>query len=212
MPERWSRYLTFLLILVLTAIGFVTWVALLTLAWAALHLAGVVTNLWLIVEALSTALAAAAVVGAGFVAYREINESASTRHVEIADRLFRELNSAENIAARRQIFQRLPPFADGGMEKLSAQDREAMKMALNALDHVAFLTQENWIPEATLMPWMNPMVAKVWVKLKPYVEEERRRRREPEFYERAGALGERCLAWRAHHRPDAEIVWRDDAL
>ena len=50
------------------------------------------------------------------------------------------------------------------------------------------------------------------MKLKPYVEAERNRRQEPDYYERAGALGERCLAWRKHHRPGAEIVWLDDAL
>ena len=212
MPERWSQYLTFLLILVLTGAGFVVWVLFLILVWALLHLAGVNTSLWLMIEALSTAVAAAAVVGAGFVAYKEINESASSRHVEIADRLFQELNSAENIAVRRHVFQQLPAFAAGGQAALSVQDRDAMKTVLNSLDRVAFLTQENWIPEATIMPWLNPMVVKAWMKLKPYVEADRHRRQAPDYYERAGALGERCLAWRKHHRPGAEIVWLDDAL
>jgi hypothetical protein len=212
MPDRWSQYLTFLLILILTAIGFVVWVMFLILVWAVLHLVGVNTSLWLMIEALSTAVAAAAVVGAGFVAYKEINESASSRHVEIADKLFQELNSAENIAARRHVFQHLPAFVAGEQAVLSVQDHDAMKMVLNSLDRVAFLTQENWIPEATMMPWMNPMVVKAWMRLKPFVEAERERRREPDYYERAGALGEHCLAWRARHKPGAEIVWLDDAL
>jgi hypothetical protein len=83
---------------------------------------------------------------------------------------------------------------------------------LNSLDHIAFLTQAGWIPEEMIMPWMNPMVVKAWTKLAAYVEYESRKRREPDYYQRAHELAERCREWRKHHVLDTEITWIKDAL
>jgi hypothetical protein len=62
---------------------------------------GVNTDYWIMTESLATAGGAAAVLGAGFIAYRELAEISSSRHMEVANRLFEELNSPENIEARR---------------------------------------------------------------------------------------------------------------
>jgi hypothetical protein len=59
---------------------------------------------------------------------------------------------------------------------------------------------------------MNPMVVKAWRKLEPYVTYESRRRGEPDYYEHARRLAERCCAWRAKRLPEAEITWVEDAL
>jgi len=77
---------------------------------------------------------------------------------------------------------------------------------------VAFLTQAGWIPEEMIMPWMNPMIVKAWARLEPYVDYESQRRNEPDYYEHARVLAERCQAWRAKHLPEAEITWVDGAL
>ncbi|UCG26075.1 MAG: hypothetical protein JSW55_08860, partial [Chloroflexota bacterium] len=63
-----------------------------------------------------------------------------------------------------------------------------------------------------VMPWMNPMIVKSWLKLKPYVERERELRGEPDYYEHAGELGEKCLEWRSKNLEEAEIKWRKNAL
>lgn len=164
------------------------------------------------VEALSTVVAAAAVLGAGFVASRELNELSASRHLDVADRLFGELNSAEAIAARRWVYQNLPDDPAEGLSTLTPEGQAAVKSVLNSLDRVAFLTQADWIPEEMIMPWMNPMVVKAWAKLGPYVDYKSQRRREPEYYRSARDLAQRCLAWRRAHVAAAEFLWIDDAL
>lgn len=212
MRVDWSGRLTLIAILVVTAAGFILWIGVLLFAWLLLRLAGFSTSFWAMTEALSTAVAAAAVLGAGVVAYRELTEVASSRHMEVADRLFEELNSPENIEARRWIFKNLPDDPEEGIRTITPEGQAAVKRVLNSLDRVAFLTQAGWIPEEMIMPWMSPMIVKAWAKLGPYVEYESRRRHEPDYYQQARELAERCRAWRAKHVPDAKITWLDDAL
>ena len=166
------------------------------------------------IEAISTAVAAAAVFGAGYIAYKELSEVAHTRYMDIADRLFEDLNSPEHIEARRRIFQNLTQNPKEDLVKLKKEDRDAMKKVLNSLDHVAFLTREGWIPDDIIMPWMHPMISKSWEKLEPYVVYERERRDEPYYYEHAGKLAERCDLWRRANLTELEHKnkWITDAL
>jgi hypothetical protein len=212
MNANWSGRLTLILIVAITVAGFLLWLGWLFFVWLFLQVVGASVNFWAMTEALSTAVAAAAVLGAGFVAYRELSEVASSRHMGVADRLFEELNSPENIKARRWVFQNLPEDPREGIRSLTDEGRAAMKQVLNSLDRVAFLTQAGWIPEEMIMPWMNPMVVKAWTKLEAYVDYESQRRGEPDYYRHARELAERCRAWRAKHLPSAEITWVDDAL
>jgi hypothetical protein len=212
MNANWSGRLTLILIVAITVAGFLLWLGWLFFLWLFLQVMGASVNFWAMTEALSTAVAAAAVLGAGFVAYRELSEVASSRHMGVADRLFEELNSPQNIAARRWIFHNLPEDPQEGIRSLTDEGRAAMKQVLNSLDRVAFLTQAGWIPEEMIMPWMNPMVVKAWARLEAYVDYESQRRGEPDYYQHARQLAERCRAWRAKHLPSAEITWVDDAL
>lgn len=212
MNANWSGRLTLIVTIVSTVIGFFVWLLGLFSLWLFLRSVGISVSFWAMTEALSTAVAAAAVLGAGFVAYRELAELASSRHMEVADRLFNELNSPENIEARRWIFQHLPDNPQEGLRSLTSEGRTFVKRTLNSLDRVAFLTQTGWIPEEKVMPWMNPMVVKAWIKLQPYVDYESRRRNEPDYYQHARRLAERCLSWREKNLPDAKITWVEDAL
>lgn len=203
---------TLLISLAITLVSFPLWVGLVLLAWGLLWLLGVPTDPWAMLSALSAAVAAAIVLGAGYFAYRELGEVTSSRHMEVADRLFSELNSKQNIEARRWIIQNLPDDPEQGMQSLSAEGRGHIKQVLNSLDRVAFLTQPNWIPEEMIMPWMSIMVVKAWTRLEPYVEYERARRHEPDYYRYAQRAAERCIAWRKQAEPTAEITWVLDAL
>ena len=99
------------------------------------------------------------------------------------------------------------------MESMPEEGRRAVKLVLNSLDRVAFLTQKNWIPEKMIMPWMSPMVIKAWVKLEPYVDYESKRRDEPGYYYLARDLAKRCHKWAQKHSHEVEeINWLDDAL
>lgn len=209
--NRLSRK-TFILIILITSGAFILWLGLLSLLWVGLKLSGFSQEIWAIIESLSTALTAAAVFTAGIIAYRELSEISNTRYMEVADRLFEELNSNENIEARRWVFQNLTANPEEGIPAMSAEGRTAIKRVLNSLDRVAFLTQSGWIDENLVMPWMNPMIVKSWVKIKPYVEYERKRRNEPDYYQSASKLAEQCLLWRKNNVPNAEITWVEDAL
>jgi hypothetical protein len=212
MNTKWSGLVTLGVVAAITVVGFLAWVLGLVVLWFILRRLGTPTDLWAMVEALSTAVAAATVLGGGILAYRELSEVASSRHMEVADRLFEELNSTENVKARRWIFQNLPEDPREGIKTLGPEGRDAVKRALNSLDRVAFLTQAGWIPQETIMPWMHPMVAKLWDKLEPYVRYEQERRNEPYYYEQAAELAERCRAWREKHLAAGEVVWLEDAL
>jgi Domain of unknown function (DUF4760) len=172
------------------------------------------TNLTNILEAISSAIAAAAVFGAAYFAYQELDEISKSRHIEVADRLFDELNSPKSIEARRRIFQSLKGEPDENFEGLSREDRDAIKTVLNSLDRVAFLTQSGWIPDELVMPWMHPMIFKSWEKLKPYVDYERKLRGESYFYKHAEMLALRCIKWRKVNLPQEEqkTHWINTAL
>ena len=195
-----------------TAAGFILWVGGCFVIWLALTVLHVQTGFWPMLEALSTAVAAAAVLGGGIVAYRELDELSSARHLDVADRLFQELNSPENVNARRWVYLNLPDDPEKGLPMLSQNGRESVKRVLNSLDRVAFLTQERWIPEETILPWMSLMVLKCWEKLGPYVEYERERRGEPDYYQTVGELAQRCRNWRAAHISETEVNWVEHAL
>lgn len=203
---------TLTLIAVITVAGFAAWMALLGLLWVVLDAAGTAPDFWAMTEAMSTAAAVTAVLVAGYVAYRELTEVSSTRHMEVADRLFAELNAPENIEARRWVYQNLDADLESGLADLSEEGQAAIKRVLNSLDRVAFLTQAGWIPEEMVMPWMNPMIVKAWAKLEPYVDYESARRREPDYYQNVRALAEDCRHWRQANLPEAEVTWLQDAL
>ena len=199
-------------VVIFLGISIVSFIVLVLGAVGVAHLMGTNDNLMGTIEALSTAVGAAAVFGAGYIAYQELSEMANTRYMDIADRLFGELNSPENVEARRHIFQNLTENPEQGMKHLQEADQDAMKKVLNSLDRVAFLTREGWIPDDLIMPWMHPMIAKAWEKLEPYVLYERKRRNEPYYYEHAGQLADRCRRWRAKHLAETNTKWVDNAL
>jgi hypothetical protein len=211
MANNWSGGRVIGVMLLLTAGGFVLGMVALCVLWAALYLLGFSPDFWVMTEALATAVAAAAVLGGVILAYRELSEASTTRHIEVADRLFDELNDPASVAARRHVFRKLPADPAAGSTLLTEQDRDAIKHVLNSLDRVAFLTQAGWIPEDMVMPWMSPMILKSWIKLQPWVDYEAGRRQEPEYYRQVRALGERCLAWRKAHGMRTDVTWVENA-
>jgi hypothetical protein len=203
---------TLVLVALSSAIAFFAWLFLIYLFYRILQGAAVNAEYWVMVESMSAAVTAAALIGGGFFAYSQLVDSANTRYMDVADRLFGELNSPENIEARRWIFQELPDDPEEGMRDLEPEGQACVKLTLNSMDRVAFLTQRGWIPDSVVMDWMNPMIVKSWLKLKPYVERERELRGEPDYYEHAGNFGEKCVTWRKENLELSEITWRKDAL
>ena len=180
-----------------------------------ISLAALVTasQLWENLESLSAAVAAAAVFGAAYFAYQELEEVSKARHIDVADRLFEELNAPKSIQARRSVFK-LKGDPEEILKNLSEEDRDAMKSVLNSLDRVAFLTQPGWVPDELVMPWMHPMIFKSWEKLGPIVKFEREKRGESYYYEHAEKLARRCIKWRQKNLPPEEqkTNWVDTTM
>ena len=193
-------------------LGYVVFLIFLFLVWRLLGVISGPSEYLLAVGALSSIGSTVAILGGGYIAFRQLSEIANSRHLGVSDKLFDELNSRENTAARRWVFQNLPADPQDGIRSLTPEGQEAVKLVLNSLDRVAFLTQAGWIPEDLIMPWMHPMIAKSWDKLEPYVEYEKQRRNEPYYYEHASELAVRCRAWRVKHLEDAQVKWVKDAL
>lgn len=211
MRTRLSESRIFITIVGVTLGALIGWGILLIVIWSLIG-SRISADFWAMVEALSTAVAAAAVVSAGYIAYRELSEGANSRYIEVSSRLFDELNSRENIEARRWVYLHLDGNLDHGLDLIDDVGQAQMKQVLNSLDKVSFLTQSTWIPDEIIMPWMHPMITKSWAKLAPYVLYERQRRNEPYYYRHAEQLAERCATWRLTHVPQTTIEWVDDAL
>jgi hypothetical protein len=200
------------LVLTISLVALGLWIGILLVAWV-LSAHGAETDLWVFIESLSTALSAIIVIGAGVFAIRELDEATTARLLVVADRLFDDLNSEESIEARRWVYKKLPDNPQEGLASLTEEGQRYVKKVLNSLDRIAFMTQQGWIQEEMLMPWMNPMVVKIWDKLGPYVDVEQERRNEPDYYEMARDLAMGCIAWRKERYPDWEKpTWLDDAL
>jgi hypothetical protein len=177
--------------------------------WLVLHLVGIQTSLWAMIESLFTAIAVVVAVVGAILVY---TDTARDRHRDVADRLFQEMNSDASIEARRAIYQELPEYSEQAANDLAVQMREAIKRTLNSLDRAGFMIQSGWIPEQVILPWISPMVVKVWNKLEPYVEHEVQRRQEPDYYRAARRLARCCVEWRKKNVPDAQIRWHKDAI
>jgi Domain of unknown function (DUF4760) len=196
----------------IATLGFLLWIGVLLALWGTLNAVGVPTEFWPMAQTLTSTVTMVSILAGSILAVQQLSEAASNRHLAVADRLFEELNSPENIEARRWIFHNLSADPEEGTRTLTSEGHAAIKLVLNSLDHIAFLTQAGWIPEDMIMPWMNPMVVKAWAKLAPYVEYESRKRREPDYYQHARELAERCGEWRKHNVRNTEITWIKDAL
>jgi hypothetical protein len=76
--EDRPRVSVLLMIVGVTLVEFVALFGLTVCAWLLLLALGIPSNLWDMTQAVSTTVAAAAVFGAGFVAYRELGETPSS--------------------------------------------------------------------------------------------------------------------------------------
>jgi hypothetical protein len=195
------------------AVGvFAIWTFLAAIVWGVLQIAGVKFSYWDMLEAVSTAAAVAQVFGGGVVALVQLSESVDNRNLGIYNDVFEKMMSDENIEARRWIYQQLPPLSAEGMNAIDSTGQKHIKRVLNSFDHLGFLMQQDWVTAEPVIHWVSPMVVKVWERLGPYIEYEVKRRNEPDYYEAARDLADRCKKWRVQRALDTETRWFNDAL
>jgi hypothetical protein len=174
---------------------------------------------WSNVAALTSAVTLAAALGAGVILLIELGEMADSRNLEVYRDVYERLMSDEQISARRFIYQELPDPGDPQIviEAVMESDeaRKQVKKVLNLIDYLGFLIEQDWVTSDEVIGWLSPVVVKVWAKIGPVVEYERRQRpEEPDYYEAAKNLADKCRSWRDNNYPEAkkEVSFVSDRL
>ncbi len=195
------------------------WIILIILTWLVINRIGFHADIWSAFEGLSTAATLATVIGGGVVVLAQLTEAIDSREREVKtgnleayNTIFAEMMSDENIEARRWIYLTLPEEPEQGLAGLSDEGRRYVKLVLNSFDHLGFMIQQDWLTDDAIVQWVSPFVVKVWAKLGPYIDYEARRRNEPDYYQAARYLAERCIEWRRENVPDSKITWVERAL
>lgn len=171
-------------------------------------------------------------VGGVVFAYREVRNEVQRRREgsESSFRFYKEiyerLMNPGSLAARRWVILNLPSLEEMNNDmdawlksvntKLHGTSRrtknvrspgqEYIKHILNDLDFIGFVHTNYWRIEGELAEWINPPVAKVWERMKWYIEKEAQQRNEEDYYAAARRFGDYCLDWRKANRPPANVI------
>ena len=177
----------------------ITW-----MLWRALTMAGISDNAWNALGAVGTMAGFALTLAGALVILVQLNESIERRSMELFSTAFEQLSSEADVTARRWIFINLPDDVEEGLAMLETnpEGKAHVKRVLNSFDYMGFLLSQHWDSEDSVIHWVSPFVAKAWCVLEPYVDYEAELRGEPDYYEMARFLGERCIAWRKRRYPD----------
>ena len=108
------------------------------------------------------------------------------------------------------IYQQIPASGDKQVivDAVLSDDqaRKCVKQVLNLFDYFGFLVEQEWVTADEVIGWMSPIVVKVWERIGPVVEYEcSQRPEEPDYYEAAIRLAERCRKWRDTNLRDRQI-------
>jgi hypothetical protein len=191
---------------------------------------------WLLLDGVMSMVTLAVLMGGGLFALTEYIEAEEERRQANAqqqfglyDSLVARLMNPEEIAIRRWVILNVPIYQQGQDfddwtrrvreiiftkqpgDQDQATGHKHVKSVLNTFDYLGFVAINYWDLDGPLMDWMNPMITKVWDRLGPYIEEESRRRSEPDYYKWARVFGQRCCEWRTG-KSLPEPVYVDYAL
>lgn len=86
---------------------FSLWIVGLGALWLVVRTAGVAPEFWIMAQGLTTMATMTAILSGSIIGYRQLSLATSSRHMAVADRLFAELNSPDNIEGRRRVQIRL---------------------------------------------------------------------------------------------------------
>ena len=181
---------------------------------------------WGLLEGYASMLTLAILVGGLVFTVWEYSRQESQISFQIYEAIHARMTNPAEEAARRWIIINitLPEDEDMPLEKWIekttntihqrpedwTQDlppgHQAVKMTLNTLDYVGFVSTNYVNVEGPLLQWMSSPIAKVWERLAPLVEHERIARGEPDYYKAASAIGEKCLTWRRQQGLKSKII------
>jgi hypothetical protein len=219
---KWIKRLPALVVLILVGVvsclTFVVCGTLVTGLWFGLSRAsGAMTLNWELpglMEGIFALAAFALGVGAGLLALVELIEISESRNLEVYKDIFDKMMAPEEVNRRRRIYQ-LPEDMKERVDKAvnDPATNEDIKRVLNVLDYLGFLIMQDGVARNEVLRWVSPMVVKLWEKLGPLVERERGRRpKEPDYYEAAMFLAEKCQKWRERKYGTDETDYLEEPL
>jgi hypothetical protein len=68
-----------------------------------------------------------------------------------------------------------------------------VKQTLNCLDYIGFIARNYWEIGEDSLDWFSPPIAKVWMRLGPYVQHVRTLRDAKDYYVPAEYIGDLCI-------------------
>jgi hypothetical protein len=134
---------------------------------------------------------------------------------EIYQAIFEKLTDPEEEAARRWILANIEvkkqdEAIGSWYERMHARIMEGregdpgnppdgqkfVKRTLNCLDYIGFIANHYWEIGENSLDWLSPPIAKMWMRLGPYVKQVRTLRKAKDYYVPAEYIGELCIQWR----------------
>lgn len=165
----------------------------------------------------------ALLVGGLVFSYGEYTRQESEMSFQIYEAISQRLTNEEEEAARRWIYNNIPLLQDTETEEEWLKTvfalihdqknkgasgfsvgQEHLKRVLNALDYFGFISEHYMSVEEPFLEWMSAPVAKMWVRIGPYVEDEGLKREERDYYRSAKYIGDKCVAYRKKHNLKSE--------
>jgi len=181
-----------------------------------------------------TGLVTLAVLAGGFLFWlidrRQKDLAEAAREQSLSFQLFQTIHdrlvNPEQEEARRWILANIPikpadqPAAEwyaritpiiaarpSGWQQARSPGQIYIKMVLNNLDFIGFVSEHFWDARDSDIEWLSPPIAKVWERLGPYVQHISELRHEPDYYRTASQIGEFCILFREERGlPPSEYV------
>ena len=123
------------------------------------------TNIWEIITVVSIAIQAMAVVIAIAYAANELRSAAKDRDLAIVTKIDEIFNEPKARAARRHIFNELPPEPG----KLSREDYEMARHTWNLMNLIGVYAHYSLASREMILELYSQQVARLWHKLEPHI-------------------------------------------
>lgn|GEM_PF-614638 len=196
--KRWIDVPPQTLVLRAVSVSAIAFAAILTSTWVIatmLQAKGATVDPWTVLGNVSAAAAVSITIGGGLLLWAQLVQSHRERSRAAFTEAFMLLMQDEQIEARRWVYG-LPDDVAAAHAEIIATDenRARYKRVVNTLDYLGFLVVFHPGADDEVIRWTSPIVRKTWAKLGPVIDDEARRREEPDYYAAARALAARCAA------------------
>jgi hypothetical protein len=122
-------------------------------------------DFWSILASISTVLGSIVVIWAAIVALGQLKEMTQTRHLEAMIQVYDLIGSKEARGHRRFIYTKLKSKP----EKLTTEEWGIVEDVSVTFDRIGNLVEHGLIPKGELYDGHCSVIAKLWIKLEPYI-------------------------------------------